>query len=592
MTTYSLNLLLVQSAQNHANYIKNNIYAIGYEGHYETSNNPGYTGYAPWDRAYATGYKTSASENLTVGYGDYKTSIDGLFTAIYHRFGFLDFTTNEIGYGESLNTQNGNLYTHVYNLGNKELNLLCTGVSFNGFGSYYKSVCSDTNFKIEASLYESEKNKSAQKNPSIVVWPYENQTDFQTSFFEESPDPLPTCSVTGNPISIQFNPATTGNIVMQSFKLYNTHSTPLSDVTLLNKSTDPNAELSAKEFALFPMQRLEYGKKYRAEFVYKENTILKTKSWNFYTVSLPYDYYVITQNTTDVNVRNGVRYMLYIPPTNCNDSRLSLKTVYTTSKPPVLNIVDGNLMEITLNGNIGEYEKITLANGKTINVTVAISDTAINHLDTDGDGLPNSYEILYGLDTSYNDANFDLDNDGKTNLEEYNKNTDPNDATSKYFTLQLEKNWNFVSLPLKSFLNLTKLNNPYIKTIRSFQNDQWYVWTHTKQKTIELLLTSLEDGYGYWIETSQATSLNILGKGTPKIQKIKSNQWNMLGSQNIVNMRTYFAEHPTVKVLWTYNALTHKWQGISSDNVINQTIMDENITAIDTIKANEAFMVR
>lgn len=51
--------------------------------------------------------------------------------------------------------------------------------------------------------------------------------------------------------------------------------------------------------------------------------------------------------------------------------------------------------------------------------------------DTDGDGMPDSWENLYpGLNPMANDANGDLDNDGMTNLEEYLAGTAPNDANS------------------------------------------------------------------------------------------------------------------------------------------------------------------
>ena len=47
-------------------------------------------------------------------------------------------------------------------------------------------------------------------------------------------------------------------------------------------------------------------------------------------------------------------------------------------------------------------------------------------IDTNGDGLPDFYENLYGLDPNEpSDASGDMDGDGFTHLEEYEAGTDP-----------------------------------------------------------------------------------------------------------------------------------------------------------------------
>ncbi|MDA7881972.1 hypothetical protein N9A94_06665 [Akkermansiaceae bacterium] len=48
-------------------------------------------------------------------------------------------------------------------------------------------------------------------------------------------------------------------------------------------------------------------------------------------------------------------------------------------------------------------------------------------VDTDTDGMPDSYENIYGLNPAVNDADLDLDNDQLTNIEEFNLGTFPND---------------------------------------------------------------------------------------------------------------------------------------------------------------------
>ena len=60
----------------------------------------------------------------------------------------------------------------------------------------------------------------------------------------------------------------------------------------------------------------------------------------------------------------------------------------------------------------------------------SVSDSIELQLDTDGDGLPDSWENLRGLDpVNPDDAGIDSDNDGISNMEEYYNNTDPLDAS-------------------------------------------------------------------------------------------------------------------------------------------------------------------
>jgi len=51
--------------------------------------------------------------------------------------------------------------------------------------------------------------------------------------------------------------------------------------------------------------------------------------------------------------------------------------------------------------------------------------------DTDNDGMPDGWEVQYGLNPLGNDANGDLDNDKYTNLEEFQEGTLPNDRRSR-----------------------------------------------------------------------------------------------------------------------------------------------------------------
>ncbi len=68
--------------------------------------------------------------------------------------------------------------------------------------------------------------------------------------------------------------------------------------------------------------------------------------------------------------------------------------------------------------------------------------SAVNPLftDEDSDGLDDSFESLYGLDSSIDDRNLDPDSDGFTNVEEYKYSTDP--TTSNTIVVELPENGN------------------------------------------------------------------------------------------------------------------------------------------------------
>ncbi|MBP7825981.1 MAG: lamin tail domain-containing protein [Verrucomicrobia bacterium] len=63
----------------------------------------------------------------------------------------------------------------------------------------------------------------------------------------------------------------------------------------------------------------------------------------------------------------------------------------------------------------------------------APSPGRINPMDSDGDGMPDAWELVHGLDPdSPLDADLDADQDGASNLQEYLVGTDPQDADSVF----------------------------------------------------------------------------------------------------------------------------------------------------------------
>ncbi|MGA1822625.1 MAG: Ig domain-containing protein, partial [Thermoplasmatota archaeon] len=90
---------------------------------------------------------------------------------------------------------------------------------------------------------------------------------------------------------------------------------------------------------------------------------------------------------------------------------------------------DGNMMYGIIQSS-GTYEvTVTVSdyNGNKRTITFNITVLPLDH-DTDGDGIPDNIEIQWGLDhMDPDDALLDPDEDGLTNLEEYQEGTDPLD---------------------------------------------------------------------------------------------------------------------------------------------------------------------
>jgi len=360
MISFKENELLNKAALNHSKYlIKNNT-----QSHNQTRNRTFFTGSNSDERAFFVGYDSFTSENLTVGNINTYESIDSLFTAIYHRFIFLNFKSNELGLGTFTNKNHS---ASVFNLGNSNINELCKKRNFIGVGTYYRNICKDRDFKIQKDVYIKTKKINILKNPNIVLWPYPNQKNFNPVFYEETPDPLPFCGVSGNPISVQFNPFKSGKIKLQSFKLYTSSNGEIKDTKVFTKKTDPNKRFSDKEFALFPLQRLSWDTKYKVVFKYKEDGVLKSKKWSFKTKALAYPLLNVSKEKEIFKVEAGRSNILYFQPSNCKSTSQKYRYLYTdTMKINEKKFIDANTLLVNIDGKIGDVLKVKLGNKKEV----------------------------------------------------------------------------------------------------------------------------------------------------------------------------------------------------------------------------------
>jgi len=477
------------AAKNHSNYMQVNNEA----GHYEDSSKSGYTGDDPMNRALYTDYFSRiVAENVSAGTATVEGSIDGLFSAIYHRFGFLNLEFDEIGIGVD---ENSNTRFYTYDMGNAGINLLCQGASAS---SGYSNVCSDSEKIIDATDFTNAIDAHKESAPELILWPPSSSDDIPPVFYEESPDPLPNDSVTGYPVSVVFNDGKFDNApTVSSFILTNAVTeSVVENIVVMNADNDPNNDFTVYQSALFPKKRLEWGTPYNATFTYNYNGVESTKNWCFETRSLSSSAQSVyrIENDSDISLDaiSGKKYAIYVVPNNTNDT-LGMVSMSYNCDAPLFSYIDSNTFSITITGELGQYITLSFNNNQTIKLTIATTDTAtyplnitceqvndydgdgildnedldddndgysdidennvgsnpldVNDipLDTDGDMIPNyrdtdddndgisdSDEIANGLDPlNRSDAQLDFDNDGFTNVIEISVGSDIRNSTSK-----------------------------------------------------------------------------------------------------------------------------------------------------------------
>jgi len=352
---------LKSAAENHAYYL----YVNNTTGHYEDENNPGYTGYAPVDRALYAGYLSRfVLENVSNGQEDYKGSIDGLFSAIYHRFGFLSEDIDTIGIG--IEDKN-----YVYDMGNSILNTLCGGDSFESAGSYYYDVCKDEDFKIEASEYLGAFDDIRKQNADVILWPYKDANDIPPAFYNEDPDPLPDYSVSGYPVSVKFNRYYfDSNITLKTFKIFDENGNEITNTRLLDKNTDPNGRFDEYEYALYPLDRLEWNTTYSAEVSYEYNSQDYTISWSFKTRDLGYPVYRITTSDETVYVDSNKTNAFYFVPANGDDVITGYSYSYPGGVSVSAKMADNNTLLINVLGESGDEINFEMNNGDKLKLII------------------------------------------------------------------------------------------------------------------------------------------------------------------------------------------------------------------------------
>jgi len=354
------------AAQAHSDYLDaNNILS-----HYEDSGNSGFYEEWPVDRAIKAGYAARfVSENASAGQIDTKSAIDGLFSAIYHRLAFMNPKWNQIGIGIT-----GTKY--VFDMGNSGIDALCQETQEERDDategkSTYRTICSDTDKWIAVDEYNDEINLSPSQ--LYFVYPPKNSVDIQPLFFNESPDPLPHKSYSGNPVSISFNPSTVScdDIEQKSFTLYDdTASLDVDIYTDMDENSDPNDKFSSCDFAIFPQERLEYNHHYTATFVFDDGSGDESISWS-YTTRDPGTVLKVEGDDESFDIGVNTVYYIYIPPTEDDPTIGGI----SYSRPSSMSIntfeyYDSNTLKISVDGNEGDTLSISYQGGKKVELKI------------------------------------------------------------------------------------------------------------------------------------------------------------------------------------------------------------------------------
>ena len=327
---FSSNQLLKNAAKNHANYLTwNNTI-----GHFEENSKAGFTGTYASDRILHAGYPTPlVIENVSSNNRNYKESIDGLFSAIYHRMAFLDFQSDEIGIGITQNPNDKFKTSFVYNMSATALAQLYKEKN----ATHPKSIHIPT--KVLNKALTVHKNKNAK----IVTYPFTNQHDVPPAFFDELPDPLPLHRVSGFPISVSLNQAHFKHVKLLQFELFDNDGVAIKETLTYDHKSDPHQRLNTFDYVLFPLKRLEWNRQYYVKFSALVDNKKIEKKWSFHTRNFDIPLHYVKNSQKTFTIKKNQSHVFYFPP----QSRADLLHDLTFPSNFDIDFIDKNTIKLT-----------------------------------------------------------------------------------------------------------------------------------------------------------------------------------------------------------------------------------------------------
>ena len=239
----------------------------------------------------------------------------------------------------------------------------------------YVEPCEDGSIQVRVEFMDELEQAQRRRNPDVGMWPPDQAGNIPPAFFEEDPDPLPDRSVSGYPISIQFNPAFTEQVESASFKLLKWSSNglefswkPVTDTRMLDHDTDPQKRLDALQFALFPLQRLDWASRYRAEFEAWVDGEYRQYAWGFSTTDPGGPLFVIDASDRQFLVDRVARPLLVIPPRREAYSVNALKVAWRGDTEVSISSLDGNTARLDIDWRNCRPVTLTIDDGRSATI--------------------------------------------------------------------------------------------------------------------------------------------------------------------------------------------------------------------------------
>jgi hypothetical protein len=240
-------------------------------------------------------------------------------------------------------------------------------------GRYRRPCVAPHELRVE--YLEAFDRRRLAKLPEVVVWPPDGSTDVPPAFFVEEPDPLPDIEVSAYPMSIQFNPAHAGEVVIRRFdltRIVDDRRVVVEPVRLLDAASDPHGLLDGHEFALFPLQRLDWGGEYEATVEAQVDGGPRRYRWRFRVQG--HDLPLLTARTPRERFRidPGRDYLLYLPPvTDHPHTVLRTRTEHLRGNHVKLEVVDPNTLKLRVQARYCDRIRVGFDDGRVVELVPA-----------------------------------------------------------------------------------------------------------------------------------------------------------------------------------------------------------------------------